>query len=97
VAALVRATLAVAAGLRIAEVIYLRIDIVLLERLRGVEETGIYAVAARLSEVWYMVPVALMGAVFPALWQRRQDAVGTSADCRHRSTCCARWPLRSRS
>ena len=58
----------------IAEVIYLRIDIVLLERLRGVEETGIYAVAARLSEVWYMVPVALMGAVFPALWQRRQDA-----------------------
>ncbi len=59
----------------IAEVIYLRIDIVLLERLRGVEETGIYAVAARLSEVWYMVPVALMGAAFPALWQRRQDAV----------------------
>ena len=58
----------------IAEVIYLRIDIVLLERLRGVEEAGIYAVAARLSEVWYMVPVALMGAVFPALWSRRSDA-----------------------
>jgi PST family polysaccharide transporter len=58
----------------IAEVIYLRIDIVLLERLRDVEETGIYAVAARLSEVWYMVPVALMGAVFPALWQQRPDA-----------------------
>jgi O-antigen/teichoic acid export membrane protein len=57
----------------IAEVIYLRIDIVLLERLRGVEEAGIYAVAARLSEVWYMVPVALMGAVFPALWSRRSD------------------------
>jgi PST family polysaccharide transporter len=58
----------------LAEVIYLRIDIVLLERLRGVEEAGIYAVAARLSEVWYMVPVALMGAVFPVLWQRRTDA-----------------------
>lgn len=58
----------------VAEVIYLRIDIVLLERLRGVEEAGIYAVAARLSEVWYMVPVALMGAVFPALWSRRSDA-----------------------
>ena len=28
-------------------------------------------VAARLSEVWYMVPVALMGAAFPVLWQRR--------------------------
>ena len=57
----------------IAEVIYLRIDIVLLERLRGVHEAGIYAVAARLSEVWYMVPVALMGAAFPALWARRAD------------------------
>jgi PST family polysaccharide transporter len=57
----------------LAEVIYLRIDIVLLERLRGVEEAGTYAVAARLSEVWYMVPVALMGAAFPVLWQRRAD------------------------
>ena len=57
----------------VAEVIYLRIDIVLLELLRGVQEAGIYAVAARLSEVWYMVPVALMGAVFPLLLRRRPD------------------------
>jgi PST family polysaccharide transporter len=57
----------------IAEAIYLRIDIVLLERLRGVGEAGIYAVAARLSEIWYVVPVTLMGAVFPLLWQRRAD------------------------
>lgn len=58
----------------IAEVIYLRIDIVFLERLRGAEEVGIYAVAASLSEVWYMVPVVLVGAVFPALWNHRADA-----------------------
>ena len=58
----------------LAEVIYLRIDIVLLERLRGAEEAGIYAVAARLSEAWYMVPVALMAAVFPALLSKRSDA-----------------------
>ena len=58
----------------IAEVIYLRIDIVLLERLRGPQEAGIYAVAARLSEAWYMVPVALMAAIFPALLSRRDDA-----------------------
>jgi len=62
----------------LAEVIYLRIDIVLLERMRGVEEAGIYAVAARLSEVWYMVPVALMGALFPVLWSRRSDAAAYS-------------------
>jgi PST family polysaccharide transporter len=59
----------------VAEVIYLRIDIVLLERLRGVHEAGTYAVAARLSEVWYMVPVALMGAMFPVLWRRRSNPV----------------------
>jgi len=58
----------------IAEVIYMRIDIVFLQRLRGAEEVGIYAVAAGLSEVWYMVPVVLIGAVFPALWKRRADA-----------------------
>jgi PST family polysaccharide transporter len=57
----------------IAEVIYLRIDIVFLERLRGTEEVGVYAVAAGISEVWYMVPIVLMGAVFPALWRCRAD------------------------
>ena len=59
----------------IAEAIYFRIDIVLLERMRGSEEVGIYAAAAGMSEVWYMVPVALVAAVFPELWARRGNAV----------------------
>lgn len=58
----------------LAAVVYLRIDILFLERMRGAEEAGVYAVAARLSEVWYMVPEALMSAAFPALWSRRGDA-----------------------
>jgi PST family polysaccharide transporter len=58
----------------IAESIYLRIDVVMLERLRGVAEAGTYAVAARVSEVWYALPPVLMAAIFPALWQRRGDA-----------------------
>jgi PST family polysaccharide transporter len=57
----------------IAEVVYLRIDVVMLERLRGLEEAGTYAVAARLSEVWYAVPALLVASAFPALWNRRQD------------------------
>jgi PST family polysaccharide transporter len=57
----------------IAEVVYLKIDVVMLERMRGLEETGIYAVAARLSEAWYAVAVVLMAAAFPALWARRSD------------------------
>jgi PST family polysaccharide transporter len=58
----------------IAESIYLKIDVVMLERLRGVAEAGTYAVAARVSEVWYALPPVLMAAIFPALWHRRGDA-----------------------
>ncbi len=57
----------------LAEIIYLRIDIVMLERMRGLEETGIYAVAARLSEIWYAVPAMLAASMFPVLWERRHD------------------------
>lgn len=67
-----RAPWLVASG--IAEVIYLRIDIVMLERLRGVDEAGLYAVAARVSEIWYVIPVVIAGSMFPALWSRRTDA-----------------------
>ena len=67
-----RAPWLVASGL--AEVIYLRIDIVMLERMRGVEEAGLYAVAARISEIWYVIPVVIAGSMFPALWSRRGDA-----------------------
>ena len=56
-----------------AEIIYLRIDIVMLERLRGPAEAGVYATAARLSEVWYAVPQLVMVALFPALWQLREN------------------------
>jgi PST family polysaccharide transporter len=67
-----RAPWLVVSGL--AEVVYLRIDIVMLERMRGVAAAGIYAVAARLSEVWYAVPILLVASMFPVLWARRSDA-----------------------
>ena len=52
--------------------LYHRIDIVMLERLRGPAEAGVYATAARLSEVWYAVPQLVMVALFPVLWQLRE-------------------------
>lgn len=55
----------------IAEIVNLRIDIVMLERMRGAVETGQYAVAARLSEIWYGVPTLIAASAFPALWARR--------------------------
>jgi PST family polysaccharide transporter len=33
----------------------------------GVEASGVYAVAARMSEVWYFIPQLLAAAVFPSL------------------------------
>jgi O-antigen/teichoic acid export membrane protein len=57
----------------LAEIVYLRIDIVMLERMQGVEAAGLYAVAARLSEVWYAVPVLLVASIFPVLWAKRAD------------------------
>lgn len=57
----------------LAEIVYLRIDVVMLERLQGLEAAGTYAVAARLSEVWYAVPVMLVAAMFPVMWTRRED------------------------
>lgn len=47
--------------------IYLKIDQVMLRWIVGVEEVGVYAVAARLSEVWYFVPAAIVASFYPRL------------------------------
>lgn len=56
-----------------AAMISLRIDQVMLRQMASANELGTYAAAARLSEVWYFVPVALGTALFPALVGSRDD------------------------
>jgi len=56
---------AMLAGLAI--MIYLRIDQVMLREILGNEEVGIYSAAARISEVWYFVPMAICASVFPSI------------------------------
>lgn len=51
----------------VAAVIYLKVDQVMLENMVGTEAVGIYAVAARLSEVWYFFADAVVITLFPAL------------------------------
>lgn len=51
----------------IGSTIYLKIDVMMLEHMVGSVEVGIYAVAARLSEVWYFIPTALAGSLFPSI------------------------------
>lgn len=55
-------------------VVYLKIDQVMLRWLLGPESVGVYAVAAQLSEAWYIVPVAIVGSVFPKLIKLRQES-----------------------
>jgi len=56
--------------------IYLKIDVIFLAEIRSAEEAGMYAVAARLSEIWFLLPPILMSAAFPRLLQLRRDAPG---------------------
>jgi len=55
-------------------VIYLKIDILFLSYMVGKEVTGVYSVAARLSEAWYMLPAMLALAAFPRMVELRTTA-----------------------
>jgi O-antigen/teichoic acid export membrane protein len=54
--------------------IYLRIDMVMLKHLGSTADVGIYAVAARLSEAWFFVPVAIATSFFPSLLEVRSTS-----------------------
>lgn len=56
-----------------AAIIYLKIDQVMLGWLSSVQEVGIYAVAAKLSEVWYFFPIAIVASYFPQLISLRKN------------------------
>ena len=48
-------------------IVYLKIDLVMLRWMYGPEEVGIYAVAARLSEVPYILAATIVTTIFPRL------------------------------
>ncbi len=47
--------------------VYLRIGQVMIKEMLDAEQVGLYAAAARLSEAWYFIPVAISSSVFPAI------------------------------
>lgn len=51
----------------LAVTLYMRLDIVMLQEMAAPEQTGAYAAATRLSEVWYALPIALAASAYPAL------------------------------
>ena len=53
--------------------IYLKIDQIMLMWLTSEQAVGEYVVAAQLSEVWYVVPTAIVASFFPRLIQLRDQ------------------------
>lgn len=57
----------------LAVVIYMRVDQIMLGDMAGEEALGIYSAAVRLSELWYFIPMAVAGSVFPAIVRSRES------------------------
>jgi O-antigen/teichoic acid export membrane protein len=51
----------------IVSVIYLKIDTVMIESMIGIAATGQYTAVARISELWYVIPVTLAARYYPDL------------------------------
>ena len=47
--------------------IYMKIDQVMIKNMLGNEQAGIYAVAVKLSEVWYFIPAIICTSLFPSI------------------------------
>jgi len=59
---------------------FMRMDQVLLNALRGPEEAGLLAVSVLVSEAWYFLPSAIVASAFPGMAQQgRDDAAGMLA------------------
>lgn len=47
--------------------IYMKIDQVMIKNMLDAKAVGNYAVAVRISELWYFIPIAITGSLFPAI------------------------------
>jgi len=57
-------------------VIYMKIDQVMLKNMTDATQVGIYAVAVRISEVWYFIPVLITQSIFPAVINGKRGDTG---------------------
>lgn len=56
----------------LAILIYMRIDQIMIGQMLGDKEVGLFSAAARVSEVWYFIPVAIVSSVFPSVIAAKQ-------------------------
>lgn len=57
----------------IAIIIYMKLDVIMLNQMQGEQATGIYAAALRISEVWYFIPIAIVASVTPTMIAARKN------------------------
>jgi PST family polysaccharide transporter len=55
--------------------LYMRIDQVMLASVAGENEVGLYSAALRLSEIWYVIPMAIVSTVAPSLTATRSQSM----------------------
>lgn len=60
-------------GLAIA--VYMKIDQVMIGDILDDTQVGVYSVAAKLSETWYFIPMAIAGSVFPSIVMLRNTDI----------------------
>ena len=52
--------------------IYMKIDQIMLGEMIGNKSVGIYSAAARISEVWYFIPMAIASSVAPSIYAAKE-------------------------
>jgi polysaccharide transporter, PST family len=52
--------------------IYMRIDQIMLGEMLGNRSVGIYAAAAKISEVWYFIPMAIVSSFAPSIYEAKK-------------------------
>lgn len=58
----------------LAVMIYMRIDQIMIKTLISPAAVGIYVAAVKLAEVWYVIPVAICSALFPAVLNAKKGS-----------------------
>ncbi|MBS1532634.1 MAG: flippase [Bacteroidetes bacterium] len=53
--------------------LYMKIDAIMLQNMKGVKEAGAYQTVANLSEAWNFVPSVIVTSLFPAILNARRD------------------------
>lgn len=51
----------------LAAMVYMRTDQIMLGQILGDDAVGVYSAAARISEVWYFIPISIVSSVFPEI------------------------------